>query len=391
MDFELNDTQLMFQKMARDFVTREVKPVVMELDQKCDPREAIALELTKKGIAQDFHKLVVPEKYGGLGLDAFTACLMMEEIAAGDLGYANTWHVNNTAIGFIFNYGSQAIIDKFIPMITDGEGGIGALSTCEPDSGTTSANLVDPQNFYFATTARQSGSDWILNGNKAFCTNGGMPICKWVLTFARTDMTKTGMASTGGFVFPTNAPGYKIMGEENKMGMRTSSTHSIKFDNLRVPDADRLMGGVRQVNYEHDSAIAAMSIGCARSAYEAALEYSKKRVILGKSISKYELIQAKLSDMYIGLEAARSLMYRAAGYASTHPTMDYRLGRAVKIFASETAQKVVFDALQIFGGAGYSKGMVVEKAHRDIRIATIFEGANEVLRVSLAQLLEANS
>lgn len=392
MDFELNDTQIMFRNMARDFAAREIKPVAMEYDQKADPRQSVALDLIKKGFDQDFHKMIVPVKYGGLGLDAVTACLMIEELAAGDPGYATLWHVNNIAITFLLNVGSDQLIEKYLTPIISGEGGVGAVSTTEPDGGVTSAQLVDMANYAFATTARREGPDWLLNGSKVFCSNGGLPFCKWVMVFARTDMTKTGMAGTGGFMVPTSAAGFKLVGEENKMGQRLINTQALKFDNIRVPDADRLQGTPRrQVTYEHDSAIAAIAIGCARSAYEAALDYAKKRVILGKPVIKYELIQAKIADMYIGLEAARSLMYRTAGYSDTHPMADQKLARAVKVFASETANKIVSEALQVFGGSGYSKGTVVEKAYRDVRVTTIYEGTNEVQRISLAQMIEAAS
>jgi len=391
MDFELNETQVLFQNMARDFAEREIKPVAMEYDRKANPADCIPVDLIRKGFAQDFHKMIIPEKYGGMGLDALTACLILEELSVGDPGFANTFHASNAAISFLVNYGSEETIKKFISMITDGEGGVGAISTCEPDGGTTSANLAEPENFFFATTGTRDGNDWVLNGNKAFASNIGMPFSKWVMVFARIDMTKVGMMSTGGFMVPTETPGFKLMGEEDKLGLRTSSTWAIKFDNCRVPDSDRLKGGTPMCNYEYGSAIAAMSIGCARAAYEAALDYSKKRMILGKPIIRYELMQAKLADMYIGLEASRSLMYRAASYACTHPVMDYRLGRAVKIFSSETCQKITSDALQMFGGSGFSKGSVVEKAFRDIRIMPIFEGPNEVLRVNLAKQIEAKS
>jgi alkylation response protein AidB-like acyl-CoA dehydrogenase len=273
-----------------------------------------------------------------------------------------------------------------------GEGGVGALSTTEPDGGISSAQLAGLPDYAFATTARREGNDWFINGSKVFCSNGGLPFCRWVMVFARTDMTKTGMAGTGGLVVPTNTPGFKLVGDENKMGQRLSNTQALKFDNVKVPDVNRLQGPFRpQVSYEHDSAIAAIAIGCARSAYEAAVEYAKKRLIIGKPITRFQLIQGKLADMYIGLEAARSLMYRTASYADSHPMMDQKLARAVKIFASETANKVVNDALQVFGGSGYSKGTVVEKAYRDARVTMIYEGTNEVLRVSLAQLIEAAS
>jgi alkylation response protein AidB-like acyl-CoA dehydrogenase len=150
-----------------------------------------------------------------------------------------------------------------------------------------------------------------------------------------------------------------------------------------------MSGGKRRTTYDHDTAIAAISVGCARAAYEEALAWAKSREVLGKPLIRHQLIQAKLADMYIGLEAARSFMYRTAAHSDTHPQMDVRLSRAVKVFASETANRVTSDALQVLGGMGYCKGSVTEKCYRDQRVTPIYEGTNEAQRISIAQLIEA--
>ncbi|MCX8126594.1 MAG: acyl-CoA dehydrogenase, partial [Dehalococcoidia bacterium] len=173
-----------------------------------------------------------------------------------------------------------------------------------------------------------------------------------------------------------------------------SSTAALSYDNVRVPDRNRLPAlpkAKRPITYDHDSAVAAIAIGIARSAYEAAVEFARTRVVLGKPIIQYQLIQNKIANMFTGLEAARALTWRTASYSDTHDLMDVKLARAVKIFATETAMNVVNDALQIFGGAGYTKATPVEKAYRDIRVTTIYEGTNEALRISLANLIEAGA
>ena len=388
MDFELNDTQLMFRNMAKEFVEREVKPIAQEFDRKVDPKESVPLELIRKGFEQDFHKMVVPTKYGGLGLDAVTSVLILEELAAGDPGFALVWHVNNVALTFLSNLGTEEQAEEFIRPLMGAEPGIAAVSTNEPNMGVTSAQLVDPVNFVFETTARLDRDEWLINGDKNFCSNGGLPFTKWVMTFCRNDMTKTGLTATGIIIVPTDTPGFRLIGEEDKMGHRLANSQSIKYDNVRVPKKNLVAGGKRTVTFEHDSAVAAIALGCARTAYEAAVDYAKQRTVLGKPIINYQLMQAKIADMYIGLEAIRSLIWRTASYSDTHPQMDQKLARAVKVFGSETANRVVSDALQIFGGSGYSKGTTTEKCYRDARITMIYEGTNEVLRISLSQLIE---
>jgi len=149
-----------------------------------------------------------------------------------------------------------------------------------------------------------------------------------------------------------------------------------------------IVGGSRVVTYEHDSAVAIMAVGCARAAYEEALGWARQRAVLGKPIIQYQMIQAKIADMFIGLEAARTLAYRVAGYSDSHAQMDLKLGRTVKVFATETANRVTNDALQVLGGIGYCKGTVTEKCYRDLRVTTIYEGTNEAQRISLSRMIE---
>jgi len=386
MDFELNDMQVMFRNMARDFTAREVEPVAMEYDQKREPKEAVAFDLIRKGFDQDFHKMIVPVELGGLGLDAVTCVLMLEEMAAGDPGFALTWHVNNVALMFLLNMASPEQAKRFIEPLMGAEPGTVAVSTTEPNTG-ASAGVVDPLNFVYETTAKPDGDDWLINGDKIFCSNGGLPSTRWVLTFCRTDMNQRGWASCAPIVVPTDSEGFKLVGEEDKMGHRLANTQALKFDNVRVPMANRIGGGKRTVTYEHDAAVGAIAVGIARHAYEAAVRHASQRIVLDRTINQYQMVQAKIADMFIGLEAARSLVWRTASYADTHPLMDLKFSRSVKIFATETANRIVSDALQIFGGIGYSKGTVVEKCYRDARVTTIYEMANDALRVSLSQLI----
>jgi alkylation response protein AidB-like acyl-CoA dehydrogenase len=395
MDFELNETQAMFRDMVREFVTREVKPVALEFDRKPNPEDCVPLDAYRKGLAQGYHQMVVPTEMGGMGLDAVSTIVILEEMAAADAGYAVTWHVNNVSLTMLLNLGSAAEAETFIRPIMAGEGGVASLSTTEPDGGVTSALLIDPANFVFRTRAVPDGDHWVISGAKSFCSNAGLPFSRWILAFCRVN-DKTGWASTMPFVIPPDAPGLTIGAEEDKMGHRLSSTRALLFDNVRVPGANAIgsggramSGGKRRTPYDHDTAIAAISVGCARAAYEEAVAWAKNRDVLGKPLIKHQLVQAKLADMYIGLEAARSFMYRTAAYSDAHDQMDVRLSRAVKVFASETANRVTNDALQVLGGMGYCKGSITEKCYRDQRVTPIYEGTNEAQRISIAQLIDA--
>ena len=395
MDFELNETQLMFRDMVREFVANEVKPVALAFDQRHKPEDCVPLEAYRKGLAQGYHQMVVPAELGGMGLDAVSTIVILEEMAAADAGYAVTWHVNNVSLTMLLNMGSEDEARRFVGEIMAGEGGVASLSTTEPDGGVTSALLIDPANFVFRTRAVPDGDHWVINGAKSFCSNAGLPFSRWILAFCRVN-DKTGWPSTMPVVIPPDAAGLTIGVEEDKMGHRLSSTRALLLDNVRVPKANAIgsggramSGGRRRTPYDHDTAIAAISVGCARAAYEEALAWAKSREVLGRPLIKHQLIQAKLADMYIGLEAARSFMYRTAAYSDTHAQMDVRLSRAVKVFASETANRVTSDALQVLGGMGYCKGSITEKCYRDQRVTPIYEGTNEAQRISIAQLIEA--
>lgn len=396
MDFELNDTQSMFRAMVREFVTKEVRPVALAFDQQPRAADCVPIDLYRKGLAQGYHQMVVPIEQGGMGLDAVSTIVILEEMAAGDAGFAVTWHVNNVSLTILLNMGSGEETEPFVRQIMDGGGGLAALSTTEPDGGVTSALLIDPANFVFKTRAHLDGDHWVINGAKSFCSNAGTPLTRWLLVFCRVNQEKTGWASTLPIVVPADAPGLTVGPEEDKMGHRLSSTRSLILDNVRVPRSNgigaggrAMSGGRRRTPYDHDTAIAAIAVGCARAAYEEALAWARQREVLGKPLIRHQAIQAKIADMYIGLEAARSFMYRTAAYSDTHEPMDVRLSRAVKVFATETASRVTNDALQVLGGMGYCKGSITEKCYRDQRVTPIYEGTNEAQRISISQLIEA--
>jgi alkylation response protein AidB-like acyl-CoA dehydrogenase len=396
MDFELNDTQRMFRDMVREFVAKEVKPLALEFDRKANAEDCAPIDAYRKSLRQGFHQMVVPAELGGMGLDAVTTVAILEEMAAADAGYATTWHVNNVSLTVLLNMGSDAEAERFVADIMNGEGGVASLSTTEPDGGVTSALLIDPAGFVFRTRAVADGDDWVINGSKSFCSNAGLPFSRWILTFCRVNPEKTGWASTMPIVVPPGVAGLTIGPEEDKMGHRLSSTRSLTFENVRVPRVNgigsggrAISGGKRRTTYDHDTAIAAISVGCARAAYEEAVAWARQREVLGRPLIRQQLIQAKLADMYINLEAARSFMYRTAAYSDSHEQMDVRLSRAVKVFASEAANRVVNDAVQVLGGLGYCKGTFAEKCYRDVRVTPIYEGTNEAQRISIAQLIDA--
>ncbi len=393
MDFELNDTQVMFRDMVREFVANEVKPIAIEHDRRPHAEACVPLGAYGLALRQGFHQQVIPIELGGMGLDAVSTIVILEELAAADAGFATTWHVNNVSLTVLLNMASDEQAQPFVDDIMRDGGGVAALSTTEPDGGVTSALLIDPAGFVFRTRAVLDGDHWVINGSKSFCSNAGLPFSRWILVFCRVN-DRTGWPSTMPIVVPVDAPGLTAGPEEDKMGHRLSSTRALTLDNVRVPKhhgigagGRAISGGKRRTPYDHDTAIAAISVGCARAAYEEALAWAKDRQVLGRPLLQHQLIQAKLADMFIGLEAARSFMYRVAAYSDTHEQMDVKLSRAVKVFASETAVAVVNDAVQVLGGLGYCKGSVAEKCYRDIRVTPIYEGTNEAQRISISQLI----
>jgi alkylation response protein AidB-like acyl-CoA dehydrogenase len=363
--------------VARDFAQQHIKPFVMEWDESQEFPAHVFREMGKLGLMG----VLVPEEYGGSGLSYFEYVAVIEEIAkvCGSVGLSLAAH-NSLCTGHIMSFGNEVQKQKYLPKLATGEW-IGAWGLTEPNTGSDAGNMK--------TTAVKDGDDWILNGTKNWITHGRSG--QVAVVIARTGEPRTSGNSTA-FIVERGTPGFSGGKKENKLGMRASETAEMIFDGCRISDAQRLgdVGdGFRQALKILDGgriSIAALSIGIAKGAYEAALQYSKERKQFDQPIANFQGISFKLADMATEIEAAELLTMQAADLKNRKLPMTKESAMA-KYFASEVAVKVSTDAVQIFGGYGYTKDFPVEKYYRDSKLCTIGEGTSEIQKTVIARSL----
>ena len=363
--------------VAKDFAQQHIKPFVMEWDESQEFPAHVFREMGKLGMMG----VLVPEEYGGSGLSYFEYVAVIEEIAkvCGSVGLSLAAH-NSLCTGHIMSFGNEAQKQKYLPKLATGEW-IGAWGLTEPNTGSDAGNMQ--------TTAVKDGDHWILNGTKNWITHGRSGQLSVVI--ARTGEPRTSGNSTA-FIVERGTPGFSGGKKENKLGMRASETAEMIFDGCRISDAQRLgdVGdGFRQALKILDGgriSIAALSIGIAKGAYEAALQYSKERKQFDQPIANFQGISFKLADMATEIEAAELLTLQAADLKNRKLPMTKESAMA-KYFASEVAVKVSTDAVQIFGGYGYTKDFPVEKYYRDSKLCTIGEGTSEIQKTVIARSL----
>ncbi len=379
MDFRLTEEQEQIKQMVRDFAEAEVKPHVMEWDEAQQfPREAVR-KLGELGMLG----AIFPEKYGGAGLSYIDYVNILEELAAVESGLALVVAAHNSLCsGHIYITGSEEQKQRFLPRLTSGEW-LGCWGLTEPGSGSDASGLL--------TTAVRDGDGWVLNGTKNFITNASYAQVAVVLAMTDRADKKHGITA---FVIDMNTPGIRAGKKENKLGMRSSDTAELILENCRVPDANVL----GKIGYGFNDAmkvldggrisIAALSLGVARGAYDAARNYAKERVAFGKPIASFQAIQFMLADMATEIEAARLLCYRAAATKDAGETTTTHSAMA-KLYASEVAVRATEKGVQIFGGYGYIKEYPAEKFYRDVKLCTIGEGTSEIQRMVIARALLA--
>jgi alkylation response protein AidB-like acyl-CoA dehydrogenase len=323
--------------------------------------------------------LAVPEEYGGAGLTYFEYKTVIEEVAkvCGSIGLSVAAH-NSLCTGHILQFGNEAQKEKYLPLLATAEW-IGAWGLTEANTGSDAGNMK--------TTAVKEGDHWVLNGTKCWITHGKS--CDVAVVIARTGEARASGNSTA-FIIEKGTPGFSGGKKENKLGMRASETAEMIFDNCRIPDANRMgeVGeGFRQSLKILDGgriSIAALSIGIARGAYEAALQYSKERHQFDQPISHFQGISFKLADMATEIEAAELLTLQAADLKNKKLPVTKEAAMA-KYYASEVAVRVATDAVQIFGGYGYTKDFPVEKFYRDSKLCTIGEGTSEIQKMVISR------
>jgi alkylation response protein AidB-like acyl-CoA dehydrogenase len=375
MNFQQSELTQQVAHTARDFAQQYIKPHVMEWDETQEFPLHIFKEMGKLGLMG----VLVPEAYGGSGMSYFEYSVVIQEIAkvCGSIGLSLAAH-NSLCTGHILAFGSEEQKKKYLPKLATAEH-IGAWGLTEANTGSDAGNMK--------TTAVKDGNDWILNGTKNWITHGKTGDIAVVI--CRTGEPRTKDNATA-FVVERGTPGFSGGKKENKLGMRASETAEMIFDNCRIPDANRLGevgAGFKQSMKVLDGgriSIAALSLGIAKGAYEASLQYSKERYQFDQPIANFQGISFKLADMATEITAAELLINTTCDLKTKGLPMTKEAAMA-KYFASEVAVKVSTDAVQIFGGYGYTKDFPVEKFYRDSKLCTIGEGTSEIQKLVISR------
>lgn len=375
MDFSTNEITQQVAQSARDFAQQFIKPHLMEWDESQEFPVHIFKEMGKLGLMG----VLVPEEYGGTGLSYLEYNAVIQEISkvCGSIGLSLAAH-NSLCTGHILTFGNEAQKQKYLPKLASAEF-IGAWGLTEPNTGSDAGNMK--------TTAVKDGDNWIINGTKSWITHGKSGDVAVVI--CRTGEPRAKNNSTA-FIVDRGTPGFAAGKKENKLGMRASETAEMVFDHCIVPDANRMgeVGeGFKQSMKVLDGgriSIAALSLGIARGAYEASLQYSKERHQFDQPIANFQGISFKLADMATKIECAELLIKQACDFKIKGFPMTKEAAMA-KYYASEIAVEISTDAVQIFGGYGYTKDFPVEKFYRDSKLCTIGEGTSEIQKLVISR------
>ncbi|MBS28462.1 MAG: acyl-CoA dehydrogenase [Alphaproteobacteria bacterium] len=376
----LTDEQVMIRDMAGAFAAEQLAPNAPDWDRESRfPEEAV------RGMADlGLLGMVVPEEWGGSGADTLTHALALEEIAAGDGSCSTIMAVHNSVACLpVLNFGSDDQKERFLRPLATGET-LGAFALTEPVAGSDAGAIQ--------TRAEKAGNKYVLNGTKQFITSGKN--ADVVIVFAKTD-PEAGGKGMSAFIVPTDTPGYRVTSVEQKLGQRASDTCQLVFDDMELTP-DLLLGeegeGYRIAlsNLEGGRiGIAAQAIGMARSAYEHAVAYAKERETFGKAIIEHQAVIFRLADMRTKIEAARQVTHNAARLRDAGAPCLSEAAMA-KLYASEMAEEVCSDAIQIFGGYGYLQGFPVERIYRDVRVTKIYEGTSDIQRLIIGRDIAAD-
>ena len=374
MQFQLSEEHEMIRKMVRDFAGKEIAPTVEERDEE----ERFDREIFQKMAELGLTGIPWPEEYGGIGSDYVSYCIAIEELSRVCASTGVTLSAHTSLAGWpVYKFGTEEQKQKYLKPMAQGEK-IGAYGLTEPGSGSDAGGMK--------TIARKVGNEYILNGSKIFITNAGIADVYIVIAVTDPLSRKNGITA---FIIEKDFPGFSIGKKEKKLGIRSSPTAEIIFEDCRVPE-ENVLGkegeGFKVAMMTLDggrNGIAAQAVGIAQGALDAAVGYAKERQQFGKSISANQGISFKLADMATAIEASRLLTYQAAWLESNG--LPYGKESAMsKLFASDTAMKVTTEAVQIFGGYGYTKDYPVERYMRDAKITQIYEGTNEIQRMVIS-------
>ncbi|WP_437398197.1 acyl-CoA dehydrogenase [Flagellimonas lutimaris] len=375
MDFTLSEEQLLIQQAAKDFAQNELLPGVIERDET----QKFPSELVRKMGELGFLGMMVDEKYGGSGLGTLSYVIAMEELSKIDASASVMVSVNNSLVCWgLEAYGTEEQKEKYLTRLASGEI-IGAFCLSEPEAGSDATSQK--------TTAIDKGDHYLLNGTKNWITNGNQ--AEVYLVIAQTDREK-GHRGINALIVEKGTEGFDIGPKENKLGIRGSDTHSLMFNDVKVPKENRIGEDGFGFKFAMKTlaggriGIAAQALGIAAGAYELALKYSKQRKAFGTEISNHQAIAFKLADMHTKIQAARHLVYQAA--CDKDAGNDYTLsGAMAKLYASEVAMETAVEAVQIHGGNGYVKEYHVERLMRDAKITQIYEGTSEIQKIVISR------
>jgi len=377
MDFDLNAEQKIWKKIVHDFAEKELRPKAREVDEK----EEFNWEAFHKAGPVGLTGMSIPEEFGGSNVDMISNAIAFEELGwgCGSTALALTAH-NGLGTSPIALYGSDELKKRWLPLVAGGKNKLGALALTEPGAGSDIQGGV-------STRAEKDGDEWVINGAKMWNTNAS--IAEYIITLVRTD-PKGGSKSLSMILVPTDSKGLTIAPAEKKMGLRGSPTHGVTYDNVRVP-LGNLIGpegkGLQQTLSTLDAgriSIGAIAIGLARGAMEAAVQYAKERKAFNQSLADFQAIQFKIANMEMEIELARTYIYKAAWLKDQGRPYSKEAAIA-KLFATEMAERVIYDSIQIHGGYGYSREYNVERMYRDARLMTIGEGTSEIHRLVISR------
>ena len=375
MDFNLTEEHMMIRDAARDFAQTELLPGVIERDNT----QTFPDELVRKMGELGFMGIMVDPKYGGSGMDTLSYVLIMEELSKIDASASVMVSVNNSLVCYgLESYGTEAQKQKYLTRLATGEQ-IGAFCLSEPEAGSDATSQ--------ATTAIDQGDHYILNGTKNWITNGGRSDV--YLVIAQTDREK-GHRGINAFIIEKGMPGFEIGPKEDKLGIRGSDTHTLQFNDVKVPKENRIGEDGFGFKFAMKTlsggriGIAAQALGIASGAYELALKYSKERKAFGTEICNHQAIAFKLADMYTEIEAARMLVMKSAWDKDQGNNYDMSSAMA-KLYASKVAMEQTVEAVQIHGGNGFVKEYHVERLMRDAKITQIYEGTSEIQKIVISR------
>jgi len=375
MHFELSEEQLMIRQAARDFAQQELKPGVIERDE----HQKFPAEQVKKLGELGFLGMMVSEKYNGSGLDAISYVLVMEELSKIDASASVVVSVNNSLVCYgLEAYGSEAQKEKYLKPLAAGEK-IGAFCLSEPEAGSDATSQ--------RTTAEDKGDYYLLNGTKNWITNGGTASTYLVIAQTHPELRHKGINA---FIVEKGMEGFTVGPKENKLGIRGSDTHSLMFNDVKVPKENRIGEDGFGFKFAMKTleggriGIAAQALGIAQGAFELATQYAKERKSFGKPISEHQAIAFKLADMATQIEAARLLVYKAA-WLKNQGLPYTQAGSMAKLFASKVAMDVTIEAVQVHGGYGFVKEYHVERLMRDAKITQIYEGTSEIQKMVISR------